>query len=149
MASTTSVEGLGDDLHAVLEQAVADRRVLGVAGDEEHAQAGAPRARGVGHLPAVELAGQADVGDQQIDPLLRLQHGQRRRTVADRRDPVAEAFELLGDQQADRFLVLDQQHAFAVAAFGRPGRAQAGLALGAAEVARQVRHIVVPTPSSE
>ena len=45
----------------------------GVAGDEEDRQVGALLAGDLGQLAAVEAAGQADIGDQQIDFCVRLQ----------------------------------------------------------------------------
>ena len=47
-------EGLGEQLHAGLEEAAGDGGVLGVAGDEQHLQPGPQRAGGVGELAAVE-----------------------------------------------------------------------------------------------
>ncbi len=48
--------------------------VLGVAGNEEHLQVRPMLARRVRHLAAVQPAREADVGDQQVDANVRLQH---------------------------------------------------------------------------
>ena len=64
------IERLGDHLHARLQKAVGDRDALGVTGDEQNLQPGPRFARLVGELAAVD-AGQADVGDQQVDLLVR------------------------------------------------------------------------------
>ncbi len=54
--------------------AVADDGVLGVAGDEQDLEVRTRGPRGVGKLAAIDAAGQADIGDKQIDPHVRLQH---------------------------------------------------------------------------
>ena len=54
--------------------AVAQDGVLREAGDEQHLQAGTRYSRGVRHLAAVDAAGQADVGDKQINPSVGLQN---------------------------------------------------------------------------
>ncbi len=41
--------------------------ILGIAGDEQHLEVRPQHARRVGHLPPVHAAGQADVGDEQVD----------------------------------------------------------------------------------
>ena len=47
---------------------VTDDRVLGIAGDEEHFEAWPKDAGGIGDLTSVHPAGQADIGDEEIDP---------------------------------------------------------------------------------
>ena len=56
-----------------VDMAVVEHGILGIAGDEQHLQAGPQRARGIGDLAAVQPAGQADVGDQQVDRGVALQ----------------------------------------------------------------------------
>ena len=53
--------------------AVADDGILRIAGDEQDLEVRTRHARGVGKLAAVDAAGQADIGDQQVDPRVRLQ----------------------------------------------------------------------------
>jgi hypothetical protein len=60
-------ERLGQYLHSGIEMAAADGGVLREAGDEEHLQAASDGAAGIGHLPPVHSAGQADIGDEQVD----------------------------------------------------------------------------------
>ena len=47
--------------------AAADDGILRVAGDEQDLEFRPRDARGVGQLAAVDAAGQADIGDEQID----------------------------------------------------------------------------------
>ena len=65
-------ERLGHDLHAAFDMPVAEHGILRIAGDEQDLQVGMRRARGVGELTAVQSAGQADIGDQQVDPRRRI-----------------------------------------------------------------------------
>ncbi len=108
--------------------AVADHRVLRIAGDENNLEPGAQDARGVGNLTAVQSTRQADVGDQQIDLRVRLQHFQPRRPVASLDRGIAGVGENLSDQHADGGLVVDDQHHVAAGLIGHAGAA--GFVLG-------------------
>ena len=78
-ATVVEVERLGDHFHAGLQKAVGDRNALGATGD--NGSSGRACIPGlVGELPAVD-AGQADVGDQEVDLLIALQNSQARRAV--------------------------------------------------------------------
>ena len=52
--------------------------VAGIAGGEQDLEVAAAAARFVGELPAVHAAGQADIGEQQLDFRVCSQHRQRR-----------------------------------------------------------------------
>ena len=54
-------------MHTLFCEAAADNRVFRIAGDEQHMEIRPPLSRGVCELPPIYAAGEADVGDQQID----------------------------------------------------------------------------------
>ena len=115
------VERLGDHFHARLQKAVGHRRALGIAGDEQDFQIRPGFARLIGDLAAVH-AGQADVGDQQIDPLARAQDFQARRAIDGFERPIALLAQHLHDHAAHDRLVLDHQHGLAGGGMSRPPR---------------------------
>ena len=67
---------------------------------------------GIGDLAAVE-PGQADVGDQQVDPLRRLQDAQAGRPVAGFQGLVTQLIEHIDDEQPHQRLVLDHKNRLA------------------------------------
>ncbi len=75
-------------------------------------QVGPAFPRLIGELAAIH-AGQADVGHQQIDPLLGAQDPQARRSIDGLVRPVALFGEHLQDHAAHHRFILDHQHGLA------------------------------------
>ena len=82
------------------------------------------RAGGVGQLPAVHPAGQADIGDQKVDAGVRLQHFERRRPLAGLHRLIPQVVEDFRDQHSDGGFVIHDHDGLAgrVARRRRPGR---------------------------
>src|SRR5258706_732776 len=106
------LEWLGDHFHALFQKTVRHRDALGVAGDEKDLQAGPGFPRLIRELAAVD-AGQADVGDQEIDPLSGSPDAQPRRSIDGFECPVTLLAKHLQDYPAHHRLVLDHQHGLA------------------------------------
>ena len=94
--------------------AIAQDRVLRIAGDEQHLEVGTRHATRIRHLSPVHAAGQADIRHQQVDAHVRLQHPETGCAVARLERGVAEIVEDVGDQHAHDGLVVHDQHGFAL-----------------------------------
>jgi hypothetical protein len=79
----------------------------------------ADAARRVRNLPPVQAAGQADVGDQKIEPAAALKDSQTGRSVFSFDHPVADLAEDFGDDHSDRGFIIDDQHGLAGPAIDR------------------------------
>lgn len=97
-------------MHAGVEMPVADYRILGIAGDEQDLEVGPLDPRGIGELAAIHPLGQADIGDQQIDPRGGIEDGEAGGAIARFDRLQAHLVKYLGHQHADRRLVIDHQH---------------------------------------
>ena len=97
-------------MHAGLEVTVADSRVFGIAGDKQDFQPGTGHQRGVGDLPAVHPARQADVGYQQVDPQVRLQDLQSGGPVFRLQYLIAGKVENFSEHHPNGLFVVDHQN---------------------------------------
>jgi hypothetical protein len=126
-AQFIEVEGLAEDFHAGRQPALADDGVAGVAGDEQDGQCGQHFARGIGELAAIEAAGQADIGHQQVQPPAgRVEQPQGLRPVAGLQDLVAEFAQRFSGEGADHRLVVDEQEPGGAAGGRRHGAGGGG-----------------------
>ena len=119
--------------------AVAHRRVLGVAGDEQHLQVRPQDAARIGDLAPVHAAGKPDIRDQKVEAHVRLQHLEAGWAVGGLDRGIAEILQHLRHQHPHRRLVIDDQHRLALLGAGRGGQIRGRLGLFRRPVmARQV-----------
>ncbi len=108
-------ERLGDQLHARIEAAVMDNGVASVAGREQDPEIAPGQAGLIRQLPAIHAAGQADVGEQELDLRMLRQPLQSALPVADLDHLVAELAQDPGGVGAHIGIVLDHQHGLRLA----------------------------------
>ncbi|MNY24571.1 hypothetical protein D3C86_1582980 [compost metagenome] len=87
--------------------------MLGVAGDEQHPEVGPQLPADFRQLPAIH-AGQADIADQQVDALGRIEYRHGAITITGLDEGITQIAQHRTDQDPHRRIVLDNQHRLAI-----------------------------------
>lgn len=139
VAEVSEDKRLGQDFHAGIQMAVPDEGVFGVAGDEQHFQVGSRLSRGVGDLSAVQTTRQTHVRDKKVDDGVGPQDGKAPGSILGVKHAIATVGEHFDQKQADRLLVINNQHGLALAnLIASRGRAFVGR-IERAGMARQIK----------
>ena len=130
-------ERLGDEVDAGVEHAAVHHGVGGVAGGEQHLEAGPSAQRLVGKLLAVDVR-HHDVGEQEFHVGDAVERRQRIRGAVAVEHRIAELVQRVGGQPAHQRIVLDHQDDFAAIAGAHRFERRALDLLGVADEARQI-----------